>query len=143
MFLLIKQCNSLLVPIFGHIKHIRHIIGHSVLLLSDIQIWRLNFKFGVMNFLCSYFYLTIFFRYGIKIILWTFCTLWQAIYAFVIFVCYFSSNSIFELFCDFQKKALDQNGPYISTFLTNLRNVCLSIVSELCMSVVVCCRRSL
>ena len=140
MVLLVKQCTLLLVPIFGHIKHIRHIIGHSVLLLSDIQIWRLNFKFGVMIFLCSSLCLTIFFRYGIKIILWTFCTLWQVIYAIVIFVCYFSSNSIFELFCDFQKKALDQNGPYIITFQTNLRNNCLSVIQEFCLSsyVVVC-----
>ena len=37
-------------------------------------------------------------------------------------------------FCNFRKKVLDPNGPYISTFHTILRNVCLSVISEFCLS---------
>ena len=36
-------------------------------------------------------------------------------------------------FCDFQKKALDPNGPYTSTFQKNLKNVSLSVILEFCM----------
>ena len=33
----------------------------------------------------------------------------------------------------FPKKVLDQNGPYINMFQTNLRNVCVSVILEFCL----------
>ena len=39
--------------------------------------------------------------------------------------------------CDFRKKVLDQNGLYINTFQSYLRNVCLSVILEFCLSSVV------
>ena len=44
---------------------------------------------------------------------------------------------IIDFFCNFWKKVLDQNGPYINTFQTNLRNDCLSVIPELYLSSVV------
>ena len=43
---------------------------------------------------------------------------------------------MFPLFLQLpEKMVLDPNWPYISTFQTILRNVCLSIISEFCLSV--------
>ena len=36
---------------------------------------------------------------------------------------------VFHYFCDFQKKDLDPNEPYIKKFQTNLGNDCLSVIS--------------
>ena len=48
---------------------------------------------------------------------------------------YFSSNHMSPLFLRLSEtKILDPNGPYISTLQTNLRNLCLSVISELCVS---------
>ena len=43
---------------------------------------------------------------------------------------YFSVTLCSYYFCNFpEKKILDPNGPYISTFQIILRNVCLSVIS--------------
>ena len=45
------------------------------------------------------------------------------------------SNPMFLLFLQLlEKKVLDPNGPYVSTFQTILGNVCLSVISEFCLS---------
>ena len=43
-------------------------------------------------------------------------------------------NLFRQFYYDFRKKILDQNGPYISTFQTNLKNACLSVILEFCLS---------
>ena len=54
---------------------------------------------------------------------------------FIAFLGYLSSKYMFPLFFKhLEKKVLDPNGPYISTFQTNLRNVCLSVILESCLS---------
>ena len=43
-----------------------------------------------------------------------------------------------QFFCHFRKKVLDQNGPYISTIQTILRNVCLTVILEFSLPSSVC-----
>ena len=46
---------------------------------------------------------------------------------------------MFPLFLQLpEKRILDPNGPYISTFQKILRNVCLSVILEFCLSSVIC-----
>ena len=47
---------------------------------------------------------------------------------------YFSSKFLFLLFYNCRKKVLDPNGPYISTSQIEIRNVCLSVILEFCLS---------
>ena len=47
---------------------------------------------------------------------------------------YFSRNAMFLQLSE--KKVLDPNGPYTSTFQTILKNVCLSVISEFFLSCV-------
>ena len=56
----------------------------------------------------------------------------------IAFFGYFSVTLCSHYFCNFRKKVLDPNGPYISTFQTILRNFCLSVISEFWLSSVVC-----
>ena len=46
----------------------------------------------------------------------------------------FSSNPVLTIFETSRKKVLDPNWPYINTFQTILRNVCLSVISKFCLS---------
>ena len=49
------------------------------------------------------------------------------------------SNPMFPLFLQLlENNVLDPNGPYISTYQTILRNFCLSVISEFCLSSVIC-----
>ena len=43
------------------------------------------------------------------------------------------SNLCRQVFCNFRKKKKYQNGPYINTLQTNLRNVWLLVVLEFCL----------
>ena len=45
----------------------------------------------------------------------------------------FIVNLCKHFLCDCRKKVLDQNGPYINMFQTNLRNDCLSVILEFCL----------
>ena len=49
------------------------------------------------------------------------------------FCCTFIVNLCRQSFYDFRKKDLDQNGPYINTFQTNLRKICVSVILEFCL----------
>ena len=57
--------------------------------------------------------------------------------------CYFSSNPTFLIFLRLpEKKVLDPNIRSISTFQTILRNGCLSVISEFCLSLSSVCSAS-
>ena len=52
----------------------------------------------------------------------------------------FIVNLCKQFFAIPERKILHQNGPYINTFQINLRNVCLSLIPEFCLSSVLCGR---
>ena len=56
----------------------------------------------------------------------------------ITFLVYFSSKHMCPLFCNFWKKVLDPNGPYIIRFLTIIRNVRPLVILEFCQLSVVC-----
>ena len=52
----------------------------------------------------------------------------------MLFLVYYSSKPMFlTIYATSGKKVLDPNGPYISTSPRKIRNVCLSVILELCL----------
>ena len=49
------------------------------------------------------------------------------------------SKPMQNFFAIFEKKVLYQIGPYINTFQTNIKNICLSVILEFCLSSIGVC----
>ena len=81
----------------------------KVLLLSN---WKAEIKFSLLNHLAFWAFMKK------RLLFW-----------FILII-----NLCRHFFCGFEKKVLDQNGPYINKFQTILRNVSLSVILEFFLS---------